>query len=168
MLVCPLCEYAQPAGLACEICGKELAGAASAPVGVEALEGLEPTLLSSGHSEDPVVPAMPDLEPTALAGDAEMPSLADELDALALASEIQATALAPAGQRTAETAPACRYCRAPAAPGEAFCSTCGLKLPSHRGAAAPEEPEVLRRCGLCGARTAAAICPECGARLGER
>lgn len=63
---------------------------------------------------------------------------------------------------------ACRYCRAPSAPGQAFCEQCGMHLERLEASppALPDE-EAAVRCRHCGASAAGARCPSCGGRLPE-
>jgi hypothetical protein len=176
MIVCPVCEHAQPHGGECEVCGKRLAGAPPPSPAVAPVEGLEPTL----HAGAPSLPpdAVPGLEPT---GHGPVHVAAERVP------DVEATCAAPvdvdappvpdlerteaeglpSDARTELPAfPVCRYCRTPALPGERVCSRCGMRLPALAAAAgpAPAEPPV-RRCS-CGAPLRGPVCPACGGRAG--
>jgi hypothetical protein len=178
MIVCPVCEHAQPQGTECDLCGKRLAaGPSDADLAIPAVDGLEPTLRPPA---DAVEERMAELEPTLRgAGDAtivEDPT--PDLEATRAAPVDVDAPLAPDIERTQAGIPddpptlvpevvVCRYCRTPASPGERLCARCGVRLPVTAGAVAGGgDPDQLRVC-TCGTtvRPDASLCPSCGARL---
>jgi hypothetical protein len=175
MIVCPLCEHAQEAGEACEVCGRAFGPGQAPPVEVPPVEGLEPTgfrglevpaepfpeLEPTRHGDVfPVVEETPLLEPTLAAPvDADAPAMED----------LERTGADLPGD---EATPfpvmvTCRYCRTPAGPGERICGRCGMRLPVAAVAAPDPGPagEAPRICG-CGATIRGPLCPGCGARNG--
>jgi len=177
MIVCPLCENAQPAGDACDVCGRPFAPDVAVPVPVVPTEGLEATRFEAVPVD---VAAIPELEPTAHEDDpfllTDVGDLAEGLEPTAAAPVDADAALIPDLEPTDMGIPGdaatplpelvvCRYCRTPAAPGERLCSRCGMRLPV--GAPAPGAgsggPEPTRICG-CGAAVRGSVCPSCGAR----
>ncbi len=155
MPICPLCEHAQERGPACESCGRAFDGAnlTAPPPPIERIADLEPTAF---RSSAPLPEASPDwLERTSISSSPG----AEVHEAL----EVERTS-APPRERRAPAPPSCRYCRAPAAPGDAFCETCGMSLERFRPRA-PEPGAEPPRCPSCGAVVTAAACPLCGARL---
>lgn len=180
MITCPLCEHVQPAGDACDVCGRALeppGGAAAAIPPVEGLEptaapaagpvdapplaGLEPTVLDARAAARPSPEAFPELEPTRAAAAIDLP--ADPVP------DLEPTGAASADPPTPYAAFAtCRYCRTPAAPGERRCARCGMRLPLERGGREFERdgPAEPRRC-TCGAPVSGAICPACGGRISD-
>jgi hypothetical protein len=184
MIACPLCEHLQPAGDACDVCGRALerpdgfdsaspaldgleptAQPGVGPVDVAPLAELEPTLLDGRAAPGPAPEPFPDLEAT------RAPALEVELEADPV-PDLEPTAAAPADPPTPLAAsPTCRYCRTPAAPGERRCARCGMRLPVGLGARAAPAGEALeaaavRRCS-CGAPVSGALCPGCGARISD-
>ncbi len=173
MVVCPLCEHAQPTGDVCDVCGRKLAGPGAEPLPIAPLEGLEPTRLDAPPSAAPS--PLPGLEPTAHpAVNAALVAVPDlergRAAPVAVVPEplpgVERTEVEPipGDAPTPEpVAPTCRYCRTPAAPGELLCSRCGMRLPTARGPdEAPSAESQLARCPACGTMTAGAICTGCG------
>jgi len=171
MIVCPVCEHAQPQGAECEVCGKRLAAGAAAVPDAGPVEGLEPTQRAA-------VPAaaaapIPELEPTGHAPVDAPPEVTPDVEPTRAAPVDVDVAPAPDVERIEDGIPrdartavpalvACRYCRATAMPGERICARCGMRLPSFE-AAAPDASAAGRRCS-CGALVTQALCPSCGAR----
>lgn len=158
MIVCPVCEHAQPGGAECEVCGRPLAGA-----------------LPQAQGERPIE-AFPDLEPTGFAGVAA--------PADGLLSELETTGLAPVEALAAEAIPdlerggaplpeeertpypvlvTCRYCGTEGGLGERLCVRCGMRLPLPEALGVELADEAAVRCG-CGMAYRGAKCPACGAR----
>jgi hypothetical protein len=176
MMVCPVCEHEQERGVECFVCGKSLLAVAARADPTPQLDGLEATRAEALPA--PAPERFADLEPTALEapepgalGDpapwiertARDPVLAATVEEL----EVERTAAAPDAvpRRDLLEPPTCRYCRAPAAPGEVFCPRCGLKLAVYRSARPEERRGPPRRCRFCGASGTGGACPSCGARL---
>jgi hypothetical protein len=177
MARCPVCDNEQATGEACDVCGRPFpAGAvAAAPVepvpgleptrfddvgvGGEAIDGLEPTAAAPVEVEDGALPAG-ELEPTRLAPvEAAATEVVDGLEPTAVGG------LPEEGPAPGRLVRACRYCRTPAPPTEAFCARCGMRLPAIPGRGAPggrADAPVL--CFSCGTPFAGAACPACGAR----
>jgi hypothetical protein len=172
MIVCPVCEHAQHAGVECDVCGKLLDAAAAAALDVR-LEGLEPTAFAPAAA---AAGAVEGLEPTRLATVDAVPA--------AVGPDLEPTRTGPVDadappleglERTEAGIPddgptlvplvvTCRYCRSPAAEGERLCARCGMRLPVVEVARAQAEAAAeARRCG-CGAAVpgGGARCPGCG------
>lgn len=175
MIVCPVCEHAQPHGAECEVCGKRLGPPSSADPPVAPVDGLEPTL--HARSEAPVATVV-ELEPTRHAAAEHTADPAPDLEPTAAAPVDVDVAPAPdvdhasapisADARTPLPAIAvCRYCRTPAAPGERICGRCGMRLPIAATPTAAPPAEEGWRCS-CGTLARASLCPTCGARRGAR
>ena len=177
MIVCPLCENAQPAGDTCDVCGRPFGPGLAAPVPVPRTEGLEGTRYEAVEVAGDEVPG---LEPTAHASDPFAlpdPGLAEDLEPTAAAPVDADAPLIPDLERTDAGIPGdeatpfpavviCRYCRTEAGPGERICARCGMRLPVETTpAAAPGGGVEGRICG-CGlvVRDPEAACPSCGAR----
>ncbi len=176
MMVCPVCEHEQERGVECSVCGKSLLAVTAPADPTPQLDGLEATRAEALPAPEPEQFA--DLEPTALSapepgapGDpapwiertARDPVLAATIEDL----EVERTVAAPdavPGRDLLEP-PTCRYCRAPATPGEVFCARCGLKLAIYRSPGPEERRGAAQRCRFCGASGARDACPSCGARL---
>jgi hypothetical protein len=172
MIVCPVCEHAQPHGGECEVCGKRLAGPPPPPAAVERVEGLEPTHHAAATAPPDVVP---DLEPTGHGAVQLVEDWVPDLEATRAAPiDVDAEPM-PDVERT-ETAglptdgptalpvfPECRYCRTPAVPGERVCARCGMRLPV--APASPGLVAVAARLCSCGAPVRGSVCPSCGARV---
>jgi len=171
MVVCPLCENTQEGGSECEVCGRRLPAPPEWLASIDALEGLEPTL-QAGPGEVALTP-VPGLEPT-LAAVVDVPDdpPLEEIEATRTAPVEVAVESVPDLERGGEAIPgdvptpypavvSCRYCRAPAEPGQRICERCGMRLPV-ADAVAPEAGEA-RLCS-CGAPVRGGRCPACGAR----
>ena len=157
-VICPLCEHAQERGAECDACGARLAAPEpqpEAPTGT--LSGLETNAID-GAPGPAIASAEPDggawLERTAAA------AVAVTVEALDVE---RAARDRPDRDRTPAAAPACRYCRTPAAPGQQFCEGCGMRLRSYRAPAADPDPGSVR-CRGCGTVMEGPRCPGCGAR----
>lgn len=177
MIVCPVCEHAQPQGGECEVCGKRLGDAGAAPrTAVAPLEGLEGT--SHAPAAAAPAPLLLELEPTRAAPAGPVlssppgatglelePTRTAPVDvATSAVPDLERTLEAPVGGRTAPPAvTVCRYCRTPAAPDERVCSRCGMRLPRFGAAAPAAAPEAHALCS-CGTPIQGALCPSCGAR----
>ncbi|HEY7726467.1 MAG TPA: hypothetical protein VH880_14115 [Anaeromyxobacteraceae bacterium] len=174
MPVCPVCEHHQPSGDDCEVCGKRLAGTGASPSAIAAIEGLEPTAASPVE----VAPdRIAELEPTRLesGGDAAPGAAAgwiEETRARPVAAAVEPVpdlerhrAEALPDDRPDPPSPAtCRYCRAPAAPGDRICGRCGMKLPVFDARRIAAELAGML-CRDCGARGEGPRCRRCGARM---
>jgi hypothetical protein len=169
MIVCPVCEHAQPQGAECDVCGRRLLRGAAGFPGVPPVPGLEPTRHVHADAEVVIVPG---LEPTRHAAVEVLPEPAPELEPTRTAPVDVAVAPAPDIERIGEDVPedaatsipifvTCRYCRTPAAPGERVCGRCGMRLPVF-STAAPAAPAEAR-CS-CGAPVHGTACPVCGVR----
>jgi hypothetical protein len=171
MIVCPVCEHAQPQGAECEVCGKRLLSGPDAIPGVAPVEGLEPTLHAAASGG--AVGTLAELEPTghaaAEAGDDPTPDVEQtrttpvDVDVVPT-PDVERTDAGIPGDAPTAVPPfvTCRYCRTPAMPGERICGRCGMRLPSFEAASAEAPPAALR-CS-CGAVVTQALCPVCGAR----
>jgi hypothetical protein len=170
MIVCPLCEHAQPLGDVCDECGRPLAeGAGTAPP-VPPVEGLEPTRFGPADvAGDPV----PGLEPTAHGAVHVYAEPAFELERTAADPvDVSAEAIPDVerigdgipddGPTAVPTLAVCRYCREPALPDEKVCARCGMRLPVFE--TRPAAPAAAPRLCSCGAPVRGALCPVCGAR----
>jgi predicted amidophosphoribosyltransferase len=156
MPACALCENVQASGEACEVCGHPFASDQRTPLVVEPLEGLEPTSLPSVQAPGE---GIPEFEATSIAS--------VEVVATAL-EDLQPTQLDGIPDEEAEDAPSptavCRYCRNPAPAGEAFCGTCGMRLPGYPAGTEPPRAEVVL-CRECSTPVKGTSCPACGARV---
>jgi hypothetical protein len=176
MVICPLCEHPVAAGDVCDNCGKQLSGPGVAPLPVERLPGLEPTLLPAERAVpaerladlDPTrfdaaeadAAGLPDLEPTLAAAGPEAP--------VAALPDLEPTEVEglPADAATELEAVVCRYCRTAARPGEASCARCGMRLPvAFAPPAAAEGEGAPARCFSCGTLSTGDLCSGCGALL---
>jgi hypothetical protein len=177
MIVCPLCEHAQPGGLECELCGRLLTDVSGEAVDPAPLEGLEPTLQEQVAA--PAVETFPELQPTGQSGgDAAVAAGAGSFE------ELLPTLSAPVDDLGAEPVPelerigedipddertpypavvACRYCGTEGGFGERLCGRCGMRLPVAEPFPAAAEAEGGVRCG-CGMLVQGSRCPACGAR----
>ncbi len=186
MIVCPVCEHAQPDGAECDVCGRRLAearvGPAAAAPPPASREGFEPTRLPDAPGAGAFLEAAPELEPTRFAP-VDAPDLAAvELEPTRAAPVDAAGEEVPDLEPTAQAglpddgptpppyAPTGRSCRTPAAEGERVCGRCGMRLPFVDGpllvpldGPAPEEGP--RGCPSCGVPASGKLCPTCGARL---
>lgn len=172
MIVCPVCEHAQPDGAECDVCGKKLLSGAAIPY-VPPVEGLEPTLYTP---IDAATPPLAELEPTLHRDVAVRLDATPDLDGGRAGPVDVAADPVPGLERTGDDAPldaptavpavpTCRYCRTPAQPGERVCGRCGMRLPVVAERAGEGEP-LTRRCG-CGVEVLGGrMCPSCGARVG--
>jgi hypothetical protein len=151
MAICPLCENEQASGAICAVCGRALATEPGAARPSPPIEGLEPTRFDAVQAVESV--RIEGLEPTALeplpafdgggatAGwidrTAHEPARADVVERL----EVERTYVAADVRVPPDPfAPiVCRYCRGPAAPGDAFCAGCGMKLEIYRPSAPPPQ-----------------------------
>jgi hypothetical protein len=174
MIVCPVCEHAQPHGPECEVCGRRLArGPSAAELALPRVPDLEPT---SHAPIDVTAQRLPDLEPTRHAAAAEpVPDAVPDLDAGRAAPVDVASEPVPGVERTSAPIPGdaptaipaivvCRYCRTPAAPGERICGRCGMRLPVVAGAEREEAVPATHLC-TCGTPVRGAVCPSCGGRV---
>ncbi|HEX9051036.1 MAG TPA: hypothetical protein VF841_10925 [Anaeromyxobacter sp.] len=171
MIVCPVCEHAQPQGGECEVCGKRLVEGSDGAAAVARLDGLEPTRAEG--VEAPVEP-IGALEPTAHAPARDAPAEPVLLERTRVDPVEVAVEPIPDVERIGDTIPedartevplfvTCRYCRAEAMPGERVCGRCGMRLPDF-GGPAPAAEAAGRQCG-CGAIVrGGGMCPSCGAR----
>jgi hypothetical protein len=171
MIVCPVCEHAQPEGGDCELCGKRLVEGPAGIPAVAPLDGLEPTRRDDVETG---VERIGDLEPTAHAVARGAPAEPVVLEPTRVAPVEVAVEAVPDLERIGDAIPedaptevplfvTCRYCRTEAMPGERVCARCGMRLPDFGGAASRTEP-AGRQCG-CGAIVrGGGMCPACGAR----
>lgn len=171
MIVCPVCEHAQPQGAECEVCGKRLLRGAAAIPAVAPVEGLEPT---HHAAVAPGVERVAELEPTHHRAEGEplhdpTPGV-ERTGAAPVDVDVDPVPdierIAPEDGGDAPTGvPAivtCRYCRTAAAPGERVCSRCGMRLPSF-APARDERAQATRLCS-CGTPVSGSLCRSCGAR----
>ncbi len=154
MPACALCENIQVSGEACEVCGHPFPAEERIPLPIEPLDGLEPTLLPPAQASGE---AVPELEATSIGPVEVVVSTLEDLQPTGLEGVPDGEADEPA------PVPACRYCRNPAPPGEAFCPLCGMRLPSVPGGAELPPVHVLL-CRECSTPVKGASCPACGAR----
>ena len=155
MLPCALCENVQPAGDACEVCGHPFPVRDRIDVPVEPLADMEPTLLAGANGTEEF-PAFEGLEATSVDPVAVGSAALEGLETTAVEG-------IPAEELAEEPpAAACRYCRTPALPGEAFCAHCGMRLSVLGGAGAAGQEAVL--CRDCGTPVLGESCPACGVR----
>jgi hypothetical protein len=184
-VICPICENVQERGAECEVCGRRLGEPAPSAEPPTRLDGLEQTALAAtpGGSSREIEGPLDGLEPSRF----EAPSPAEEAAPASEEAEpwLERTGEPPASvaapeplevervtagpRRRARTgagplAPVCRYCRTPAAAGEAFCARCGMKLSLHRASATAPAQIGQVRCHGCGTVVTGALCPGCGAR----
>ncbi len=175
MIVCPVCEHAQPEGAECALCGKRFGGAATATP-VAPLEGLETTRHAAGGVALPA--SIPELEPTRHAAAPLVADAVPDVEPTAAAPVDVAAAPLPDLERTQAELPGdgptplpaqviCRYCRTPAGAGERICGRCGMRLPVASPPAAPVAEADRPRLCSCGAPVSGALCPSCGARRSE-
>ncbi len=179
MIVCPVCEHPQSAGVICDVCGKQLVAAAQVAAQIQPLPELEQTAVVARNAVGPPVTPMPELE-VHRAGDVDV---ADErltaLESTALpgvdaaatapvepAPDIERTQLADDKTRTVlgETV-TCRYCGTVQKRGNVFCERCANALPRLGVAKAAEAPAELVhvRCPACGEHAVMGQkCPSCG------
>jgi hypothetical protein len=176
MITCPVCEHAQAAGSACEVCGRHLVDGRGSDAPVAPLEGLEPTGQGAGAAAPREEP-LPGLEPTRLDGGGEAAAEAvPGLEATATAPvevspdvmpDLEPTFAPPIddGPTPAPAVVICRYCRTEAAPGERRCGRCGMRLPVLAASAAGPAggPAAPALCS-CGTPVTRSRCPACGAR----
>jgi hypothetical protein len=179
MIVCPVCEHAQPSGTECEACGKRLlTGPAGIPA-VAPLEGLEATALAPVDADGEPVPG---LDPTRHEP-VEVEALpAVELEPTHAAPVDVSGEMIPDVERTAQAGipddgptqlpmdVVCRYCRTPAEPGERVCGRCGMRLPVYElvlEALVDDDGEPVgpQPCPSCGVPASGSRCPTCGGRL---
>ncbi len=174
MVVCPVCEHAQPGGSECEVCGRRLQAPSEAGPPIPLLDGLESTRQPDVLAVD--TGPMPELERTS-AAPVSAPAAAPvpDLELTGAAPVDPPVAPLPDVERTGDGAPAdertpypavvvCRYCRTPAAVGERLCSRCGMRLPIADPAAIELEAEEGVRMCTCGLPVRGSRCPSCGAR----
>ncbi|MBK7860760.1 MAG: hypothetical protein IPJ65_19585 [Archangiaceae bacterium] len=179
MMVCPVCENQQQAGLECDVCGRDLSalaglgGLAPPPVAVQQITELEVTIpdrvgevAAAGFAEleanrfgkvEVRPDVTPDLETSSQAPVGEVPvERVADLDLDRAPDDGQRTA-APAGQVV------CRYCKNVQQTGT-LCDRCGMKLPAPLQVLAPEVPaDQWVRCRACGAPgPIGERCRECG------
>jgi hypothetical protein len=176
MPTCPLCENVQPGGEACDVCGKAFAPGEAIPVPVAPLPDLERTALEAAAG-GPDAPTLEALEPTASpAGAVVGTAPVDGLEPTSIGPVAVAAETLPDLEPTLEAplppeAPlpgagtACRYCRTPAVPGQAFCSRCGMRLPAADARREGDTGVEAHACTQCGSPTRQGLCPSCGARV---
>ena len=152
---CNLCENVQPSGEACDVCGHPFPAAERTPPPVEPVEGLEATSLPAAGA---VEGDLPELERTAIDPVQVVVATMDGLQ------PTEAEGIPDDGPAPAPAA-ACRYCRTPSFPGEAFCAHCGMRLPREPGA--PEAPAAVVLCRDCGSPVRGETCTSCGVRAGR-
>jgi hypothetical protein len=170
MIVCPVCEHAQPQGAECEVCGKRLVHGPAAIPAAPPVDGLEPTLhvAVETHPE-----RIGELEPTAHARAADAPPEPVLIEPTRMQPVDVAVDPTPEIERIGDGIPddaatevplfvTCRYCRTEALPGERVCARCGMRLPDF-GGPAPSGEAPARICS-CGAPVRGSMCPACGAR----
>ncbi len=143
---------------------------------------LEPTCFAPAATPAPAL--LPELEPTSVVevvaaltaalptGDAGLEpwieptcQVAVEVDFESL--DVERFARPAREPATAREPGACRYCRAPSAPGQAFCEHCGMHLERLEASPPALREQERVRCRHCGASAAGARCPACGGRLPE-
>jgi hypothetical protein len=149
MPTCALCENVQATGESCDVCGRPFPAGVGVPAPVERLPDLEATL---AEPVEAAAERLADIDPTRL----------DPVQVVVAAMEgLEPTeAEGIPDDEPSPAAVACRYCRTPAPAGEAFCSHCGMRLPTPVAAAEAEPEPVL--CRDCGALVRGAACPACG------
>jgi hypothetical protein len=141
MIVCPVCEHAQPQGGECEVCGKRLVEGSAGNAAVSPLDGLEPTRVDD---VDAPVERIGGLEPTAHAAAREGTADPVLLEPTRIDPVEVAVEPAPDIERIGDAIPedvrtevplfvTCRYCRTEAMPGERVCGRCGMRLPDYGG-----------------------------------
>jgi len=171
MLLCPVCEHAQEGGDECAVCGQRLEPSPLSPPEVAALEGLEPTHFDGVEGEGE---RLLDLEPTGFDPAPEAPAVPVELEpARAEAVSAAVTPLddleptrslpLPDDPASAPAPPACRYCRTPVPPTDAFCPRCGMRL-ARSAAPRPASAAPAAVCSSCGTPSTGDVCRACGAR----
>lgn len=128
--------------------------------GGDALEGLEPTAARPVAVEALALEAT-EIEPTRIA-----PVGGVATEALPDLEPTAAGGVADVGPEPEPLVRTCRYCRTPAPPSDAFCARCGMRLPAPPRRTAPGGREEGNRvlCFSCGTPFAGAACPACGAR----
>jgi hypothetical protein len=179
MPTCPLCESTQPAGEACDVCGRPFPPGVAVPLPTPTLPELELTHHAPA-GDGARIPALPELEPTAqqeglpgapgAAGervDGFDPTAAEPVDVAVIPLEVERVgddALLDLPPEPAGPV-ACRYCRTPARPEDRICGRCGMRLPLARtpGVRRVSAPEPCRECGI---PMSGPQCQACGARRG--
>ncbi|HET7753818.1 MAG TPA: hypothetical protein VFK85_07890, partial [Anaeromyxobacteraceae bacterium] len=143
MPTCPLCESTQSLGDSCDVCGRPFPAAEARAVPIPTLPELESTRY--GGPADVPISRMAELEPTSERGaeiapkielvDGFSPTSAEWVSAGAAPLDLEPLEVERAGEDAAldppidPGPPTCRYCRAPARPGERLCAICGMRLP---------------------------------------
>ncbi len=170
MIVCPVCEHAQPQGVECDVCGKRLVQGATAIPFVPPVDGLEPTRhadVDAGEDRlgeidptrhapvDPPADPAPDIEPT------RAPPVDVDVEPAPDVERIQGE-IPGDGPTPLPAFVTCRYCRTPALPDERVCGRCGMRLPI-ADAARDSDAAPSHLCG-CGATVRGDRCPSCGSR----
>jgi hypothetical protein len=176
MPTCLLCENVQPAGEACEVCGRPFPRGEGIALPVAPLADLEPTAIDASGPTLAGGAPLESLEPTAASGTG--PVAADVVAGLERTATAAVTVVAeplPDLEPTAgapvpgEAEPsgqggACRYCRTPAPAGQAFCARCGMRLPAGDVGRERAAEGAEATCWQCGVATTRETCPACGAR----
>lgn len=177
MVVCPLCEHAQPGGTECEVCGRRLPGGPAADAAIAPLDGLEPTRIAGAPaSSDAPAIVLPDLEVTshAPAGAPRSEPVPDLEPTPAAPVDVSVEpmqgvdrgmdGLPTDGPTPYPAVVVCRYCRTEAALGDRLCARCGMRLPAVALVPPPVEADAEARLCSCGAPLRGSRCPACGAR----
>lgn len=182
MITCPVCENAQVSGDECQVCGRYVPGPSGpGEASASPLPDLEPTLYQAGApAPAEAFETLPGLEATRYEAGAPAPaepeapwlerSRADAVGPVAVAPlpDLEPHRAQPVpgdDEPTGQGPGVCRYCRAAAAPGDRFCSRCGMRLPRFDpvAMALSELGQVV--CPGCGAVGEGPLCRRCGSAM---